>query len=135
MTAIVHSLTSMRLFRFVTVGVGAGLLFFVLSFLLVSAGMPPFPGSLLAFAIAFVFAYAAQHSWTFESRHGHRRSLPRYLTLQVACALFSAIVAHVAVRYFGMSPLAMSATTTLLGGAVSYVVSSLWVFPDKDGAE
>jgi len=132
MTAIVHSLTRMRLFRFVTVGVGAGLLFFVLSFLLVSAGMPPFPGSLLAFAIAFVFAYTAQRSWTFEGRHDHQRSLPRYLALHAASALFSAVVAHVAVRYLGMSPLAMSATTTVLGGAVSYVASSLWVFSDKD---
>jgi putative flippase GtrA len=131
----VQSLTSMRLFRFVTVGVGAGLLFFVLSFLFVSAGMPPFSGSLLAFAIAFVFAYAAQRGWTFEGRHDHRRSLPRYLALHVSCALFNGIVAHVLVRYFGMSPFAMSATTTVLGGAVSYVASRLWVFPDEDHAK
>ena len=120
-----------RLFRFFLVGGGSAGLFFVLTYLLATLGMPPFAASILAYAIAFVVAYTAQRGWTFGGRHAHSHSFPRYLALQVACALFSGVVAHAAVALFGMSPLAMSAVTTVLASAVSYVASSLWVFPDR----
>ena len=119
-----------RLFRFLVVGVGGAALFFVLAFLFVSAGLPPFAGSLLAYAIAFVVAYTAQRNWTFDGRHEHGRALPRYLVLQAGCAIFSGVVSHVAVSDFGLSPFAMSALTTVTASTVSYVLSSLWVFPD-----
>ena len=128
---MLRSILDLRLFRFVVVGVGAAGLFFILAYVLVVAGMPPFAGSMLAYAIAFVVAYTAQRGWTFGGRHAHSHSFPRYLALQVACALFSGVVAHAAVALFGMSPLAMSAVTTVLASAVSYVASSLWVFPDR----
>lgn len=121
-----------RLFRFVTVGVAAALLLFTLSWLLVSLGLSPFVGSLIAYAIAFVVAYGAQRGWTFGGQHDHARAMPRYLALQVGCALFSGLVSHVAVARFGMSPLAMSALTTVAASTVSYVLSSLWVFPVRD---
>jgi putative flippase GtrA len=122
-----------RLLRFLTVGVGAAGLFFLLTFLLVSAGLPPFIGSMLAYAISFVVAYLAQRGWTFGGRHDHSHSLPRYFALQLTCATVTGGVSHVAVNEFGMSPLAMSALATVLASAVSYVVSSLWVFPDREG--
>ena len=121
-----------RLFRFLTVGVGAALLLFVLSWLLVSLGLSPFVGSLIAYAIAFAVAYSAQRGWTFGGQHDHARAIPRYLALQVGCALFSGLVSHVAVARFGMSPLAMSALTTVAASTVSYILSSLWVFPVRD---
>ena len=37
--------------RFVAVGIGAAALFFVLSYVLVSMGMPPFAGSVVAYAV------------------------------------------------------------------------------------
>ncbi len=119
---------SPRLFRFVTVGVGAAALFFGLSWLLVSRGVPPFTGSVIAYATAFVVAYSAQRAWTFEGRHDHAQALPRYFVLQVGCALFSGVVAHFATSRLGMSPFAMSALTTVVASAASYVISSLWVF-------
>jgi putative flippase GtrA len=121
-----------RLFRFVTVGIGAALLLFALSWLLVSLGLSPFVGSLIAYAIAFVVAYSAQRGWTFGGQHDHARAMPRYLALQVGCALFSGLVSHVAVARFGMSPLAMSALTTVAASMASYILSSLWVFPVRD---
>lgn len=120
-----------RLFRFLTVGVGAALLFFVLSWLLVSLGLSPFIGSVVAYAIAFVVAYSAQRGWTFGGQHDHVSAMPRYLALQLGCALFSGLVSHLAVTRFGLSALAMSALTTVAAGAVSYVMSSLWVFPTR----
>ena len=121
-----------RLFRFLTVGVGAALLLFALSWLLVSLGLSPFVGSLIAYAIAFAFAYSAQRGWTFGGQHDHARAMPRYFALQVGCALFSGLVSHVAVAHFGMSFLAMSALTTVVTSTVSYILSSLWVFPVRE---
>ncbi|KUM24495.1 polysaccharide biosynthesis protein GtrA [Mesorhizobium loti] len=121
-----------RLFRFLTVGIGAALLLFVLSWLLVSAGLSPFTGSVVAYAISFVVAYSAQHGWTFGGKHDHATAMPRYLALQVGCAVFSGLVSHVAATRFAMPPLSMSALTTVTASAVSYVLSSLWVFPARD---
>ncbi|RVD16248.1 GtrA family protein [Mesorhizobium sp. M4B.F.Ca.ET.017.02.2.1] len=120
-----------RLFRFLVVGVGAALLLFVLSWLLVSLGLSPFVGSAAAYAIAFVVAYSAQRGWTFGGEHDHATALPRYLALQLGCAVFSGLVSHVAVARFGLSPPAMSALTTVATSALSYVASSLWVFPAR----
>ncbi|MDX8510298.1 GtrA family protein [Mesorhizobium captivum] len=121
-----------RLFRFLTVGFGAALLLFVLSWLLVSMGLSPFTGSVVAYAISFVVAYSAQHGWTFGGKHDHATAMPRYLALQVGCAVFSGLVSHVAATRFAMPPLSMSALTTVAASAASYVLSSLWVFPARD---
>jgi putative flippase GtrA len=118
-----------RLFRFLTVGASAALLLFVLSWLLVSLGLSPFAGSVLAYALTVVVAYSAQRSWTFGGQHDHGRALPRYIALQAGCAVFSGAVSHVSVAYFGMSAFAMSALMTVAASTVSYVLSSLWVFP------
>jgi putative flippase GtrA len=115
--------------RFVVVGVGAAGLLFFLSWLFVSSGMPPFAGSVLAYAIAFVAAYSAQRNWTFGGGHDHGHALPRYFLLQAGCALASGLVAHVAVASFGAPPFVMSAVTVAGASAVSYLGSMLWVFP------
>lgn len=129
--AVLQNLGGPRLLRFVTVGVGGALLFFGLSWLLVSRGLSPFTGSAVAYATAFVVAYSAHRSWTFEGRHDHAQALPRYFVLQLGCALFSGVVAHVAVSRFGMSPLTMSMFTTVAASAASYFLSSLWVFASR----
>jgi putative flippase GtrA len=116
--------------RFLTVGAGAAALFFVLTYALVSLGMPAFAGTVVAYAAAFITAYAAQRNWTFGGGHAHGRALPRYFLLQAGCALGSGALAHVAAERFQMSPLAMSALTTAAASVVSYLLSSLWVFAD-----
>lgn len=132
MGGALRGLIGPRLFRFATVGAGAAALLFGLSWLFVSFGLPPFAGSVFAYLIAFVVAYCAQRAWTFEGRHSHNQVLPRYLVLQLGCALFSGVVAHVAVTRFDMPPFAMSALATLAASAASYVLSSLWVFTNRD---
>jgi len=120
-----------RLARFITVGAGAALLLFALTWLFATLGLPPFAGSVLAYAIAFAVAYSAQRAWTFGARHGHGHALPRYFAVQLACALVSGLAAHIAVTRLGMQPLAMSATTTIAASAASYLLSLFWVFPDR----
>jgi putative flippase GtrA len=133
MTAMLQTAFRLRFVRFVTVGVGAAALLLVLSYVLASIGLPPFAAGLIAYAMAFVVAYSAQRGWTFGAAHGHGHALPRYFVLQAGCALLSGVLAHIAVDRFQMSPLAMSVLITAVASAVSYVVSSLWVFPDKPG--
>jgi putative flippase GtrA len=130
MKTVLQAAVRLRVVRFLAVGVGATLLFFVLTYGLVSLGVPPFAGAAIAYAVAFVIAYSAQRNWTFGGGHNHDRTLPRYFTLQAGCALGSGLLAHVAADKFQMSPLAMSMLTTATAGLVSYVASSLWVFAD-----
>lgn len=132
MTLGIRSLAGVRLFRFLVVGAGAACLLFVLSWGLVAAGFPPFPASVAAYGVAFAVAYTAQRGWTFGGRHGHGRALPRYFAVQLGCALLSGLVSHIAVTVFGASPLTMSAVTTIVASAASYVLSSRWVFPEGD---
>jgi putative flippase GtrA len=129
---MIRAVTGARLFRFAVVGVGAACLLFVLSFLLVSTGLSPFSASVLAYSVAFAVAYTAQRSWTFGDRHDHSNSFRRYLVLQAGCAIFSGVVSHAAVEWLGMSALAMSMMTTIAASGASYIVSSTWVFPDRD---
>ncbi|MFA6032343.1 MAG: GtrA family protein [Myxococcota bacterium] len=134
MSGLTRKFVSVRLIRFAVVGIGAALLFFALSWALVSAGLPPFVGSVIAYVLAFVVAYSAQRGWTFQGRHDHAHALPRYLATQLVCAAFAGLSAHVAVSIFSASPLVMSAITTVAASAVSYVLSSVWVFRDDQRA-
>ena len=129
---MIRAATGTRLFRFVVVGAGAAFLLFVLSFLLVSMGLSPFSASVLAYSVAFAIAYTAQRSWTFGDRQNHSNSFGRYLVLQAGCAILSGLVSHAVVEWLGMSPLAMSVLTTIAASGASYIVSSTWVFPDRD---
>jgi putative flippase GtrA len=118
--------------RFVIVGSSAALLLMALSWIFVAAGMPPFPGSALAYLIAFAFAYTLQRNWTFGARHSHRQAFGRYLTAQLASAVFSGLVAHATLRWLGLPVGAMSVATAVLGSAASYVLSTRWVFSDRN---
>lgn len=131
MSTVVRPIATQRLFRFLVVGFGAAALLFLLGYLLVLIGMPPFAASTLAYVLTFAVAYSAQRGWTFGAEHGHGSALPRYFLLQAGCALFSGLVAHITVTGFAMSPLAMSAITTVATSAASFVLSSVWVFPTR----
>lgn len=124
-------LSRSRLLRFVIVGVGAAVLFFALAFCFARLGMQPFLSSAIAYLIAFVMAYTAQRGWTFHGEQDHRTAFPRYLTLQLGCSAFSGLVSQIAVSGFGATPFAMSLVATLLTSAVSYMLSSRWVFAKR----
>jgi putative flippase GtrA len=134
MRPVLNRLAQLRLARFITVGTLAAGMLLALTWLLVSAGLPPFAGSITAYVLTFLCAYTAQRGWTFGGAHGHARALPRYFALQAGCAVFSGTVSHVAVTRYGLSPLPMAALTTVLTSAASYVLSLVWVFPSRSGA-
>jgi len=123
------SLTEM--WRFVCVGLGVAVLFMVLTYALVSHGVAPFWASVSAYVICFVVAYLLQRFWTFEAKHTHREALPRYLTLQVACAVLSGLVPQVAIDHFGATHLVPAGLAAFTAGVLSYVGSTLFVFPNR----
>jgi putative flippase GtrA len=128
MTLALRPALRSRLLRFVVTGAGAAALFVVLASLLAGAGMPPLLAGPLAYLIAFAFAYLTQRSWTFAAEQTHAVAFPRYLALQLGCAALSGAVSHVAVHWYGAAPLTMSLAAVLVTSAVSYVLSSRWVF-------
>ena len=108
----------------------AAVLLFALSYIFVArAGMSPFVASTLAYGIAFVCAYFAQRGWTFGASHSHGHALPRYLATQLVCALLAGVVSHLAVHGASATPIFMSVVSTAISSAASYLLTSLWVFP------
>ena len=123
-----RNLVSSRLLRFLIVGVGANLLLFVLTCLLLRSGVPAFFAGALAYAAAFGAAYLAQREWTFGGMHGEGSPLPRYVAAQLACAAASSLVGQVCADVFAATPPATSLAVTATAGAMSYLISSRWVF-------
>jgi putative flippase GtrA len=116
--------------RFVCVGVGVAVFFGFLTYALLSGGAPPFWASVFAYVICFVVAYLLQRFWTFEAKHPHREALPKYFALQVACAVLSGLVPQVAIDHFGATHLVAAGLAASAAGVLSYVGSTLFVFPN-----
>ncbi len=131
-SGVLHRIDATTL-RFLITGSSAAGLFFILSYVGVSAGLPPFAGTLLAYAITFVGCYTVQQAWTFQGRRRHTEALPRYLAVQIGCGLFSALLARLLVSLAGFAPLAMAAATTLASSSISYCLSRWWVFASSAG--
>jgi putative flippase GtrA len=91
-----------------------------LTYSLVSAGAPPFWASVLAYVICFVIAYLLHTFWTFEAKHPHREALPKYLALQVSCAVVSGLVPQVAIDHFGATHLVAAGLAALTASALSF---------------
>ena len=117
-----------RFIRFAIVGLGATLLLFTLTYVFSRLGMQAFLAGLVAYAIAFLMAYAGQRVWTFGGSHDHSHAFPRYLAAQLGCATASALVGHICFEVFASSPFWTSAAVTATSGVMSYLLSSRWVF-------
>jgi putative flippase GtrA len=118
-----------RMLRFACVGVGVAGFFMFLTYVLVSGGAAPFWASVLAYVVCFVIAYLLQRFWTFEAKHPHGEALPRYLALQVGCAVFSGLVAQVAIDHFGATRVVAVGLAAVTASLLSYAGSTLFVFP------
>lgn len=120
--------------RLIIVGTSAAGVFFALSYIFIAAGGPPFLSSIVAYGIAFVFAYTAQQRWTFGGQHAHGRAFPRYLAAQAFCALLSGLVSQTSASVFGAPPFVISASAMLAGSAASFLLVRFWVFSNHGQA-
>lgn len=117
--------------RFIIAGGFGMVLFFVLAYLFSIFGLAPFTASTIAYAICFVTIYLIHRNWTFSTSVPHGQALPRYLVVQLFCALGSGLVAHLLVVVFGLQPFAMSALTAVAASGISYFATSLWAFAER----
>lgn len=114
--------------RLIIVGVSAALLFFGLNYGFLSAGGQPFISSIVAYGIAFCFAYTAQQRWTFGGQHAHGRAFPRYLAAQLICAVLSGLISQLSAGVLEASPFTVSALSVVIGSAASFLLVRFWVF-------
>ena len=114
--------------RFVAVGVGGAVVLFAATYAFQRAGAAPIWGYALAYAIAFVFSYSLQRAWTFGARHSHNEAFPRYLVLQLGCATASALTGQALTNWTACPPILISAISTVIASALSFLGASLWVF-------
>jgi putative flippase GtrA len=119
-----------RMPRFVVTGLIAAAVFFAILFALLRDGLPPFPATLVAYALSFGVGYALQHGWTFGAQHPHHYSFPRYLAVQVGCCMACALLAHAALLA-GLPTLLLSVITAVATSIISFFASLLWVFPNR----
>jgi len=117
-----------RKVRFIVSGGGTTVLFVLLGWMFVQAGLSPFIGTLLAYVCAFAVGYMAQQFWTFSDTGPGWASLPRYIALQLGCGVFSGVLSHATANLIGLRPFFMSLTTAIVAGIISYLVSARWVF-------
>ncbi len=118
--------------KFLIVGITASLMYFLLAWLLISMTVRPGLAAILAFTVAFLFAYSTQRRWTFASTEAHSWLMPRYLVAQLFCMGASAAVAELA--HHGplhSNAVAVAAMSTVVSGALSYLLSSRWVFSER----
>ncbi len=120
--------------RFIVVGVAAALLFFLLVWLFIAAGLPPFAGGTLAYAIVFAAAYLTQRGWSFRWRHGHGHALPRYAVAQAFAAVMSGAMAQVATSVLGWPVGVAALLAACVASAASLLLSLFWVFPARPNA-
>ncbi len=118
--------------KFLIVGVAGSLVYFFVAWLLISLTVRPGLAAILAFTVAFLFAYSTQRRWTFASTERHSRLMPRYLAAQLLSMGASAAVAELAHHgSLHSSNVAVAALSTLVSGALSYLLSSRWVFSER----
>lgn len=119
-----------RFVRFIIVGGSCALLYFLLMWLCRGRfGLTPFLATVCAYCGSICVAYIFQHRWAFRSDTAHAVALPRYVLVQVACALLTAESTQAISHIYPQTPNWMlSGISTVLAACLGFVLSSLWVF-------
>ncbi len=131
MNLVLDKLTSAVGLRFIIVGLTMAVGYFLLFQGLHSVlGLSPLVTSILAYLISIVVSFALHRTWTFNSSLPMRRSLFRYVIVQLTCMALIAVTTHYIYVAFTLQGPAASLLATLVAGAFSFVFSLLWVFVD-----
>lgn len=118
--------------RFVAIGGACALLYFAICLVLSDVGnFSPFYASLSAYAVCFVIGYSSQRRIAFRSTASHRVTLTRYFIWHAFGATAISTAVEIAARSLALTPLAAALVSTVLCGAVSFCISSRWVFSDS----
>lgn len=119
--------------RFIIVGLLTAALYFIIFYALYSQfNIAPYVATIVAYSTSFGVAYFSHKIWTYQSNTSVRQSLPRYFLLQALCLSMTAGGTQLVYEVFKLNNLMISVLATLFAGAISFIVSSLWVFADVE---
>ena len=128
---LVDAVWSLRLSRFVLIGLASTVLYAVLAFVFAGTeGLGATGASVLAFALAAVFSYAGHKYVTFVSDGAHRLELPRFLVLSASGLAVAIALPGLLTEMLGMPAAIPILLTCLIVPVVNYVVLGRWVFRD-----
>jgi putative flippase GtrA len=118
-----------KMFRFAASGGTAAAVYFVAHYAITQVGLGTAAASLAAYCVAFPLGYLLQRTWTFEGAHQHRAALPRYLAVQVACALLTSVQMGGLGHILDAPDFILSGIATIMASGLSFVACQIWVFP------
>ena len=126
---LVEAAWSLRLSRFVLIGIASTVLYAVLAFVFAGMeGLGATGASVLAFALAAVFSYAGHKYVTFVSDGAHRLELPRFLVLSAIGLAVVSLLPAILSGLFGLPAAIPILLACIVIPAVNYVVLGKWVF-------
>lgn len=113
--------------RFLVVGGGTALGYFLLLLAADWLGLPPLFSHPMAYGLAFAVAYGLQRQWTFRAAAPHATALPRYLLTQLLCGCLAGILGHAA-QAADWPAVASAVAVTVAVSGLSFLLSSRWAF-------
>jgi putative flippase GtrA len=117
--------------RFVIIGGGCAVLYFAVCLALATLfDLSPFLASFGAYLICFWVGYSLQRGVTFRSKARHRVTLTRYAAWHLFGATAVSAATDVVASASVWDATYIALFSTLLCSAVSFFISSRWVFKD-----
>jgi putative flippase GtrA len=92
------------------------------------AGMPPVFAVSITYATGMVVSYLANRSFTFRHSGSARRSVPRFIALNIAGYGLNVAILAVFVERIGGNPLVVQLVATVVVATGIYLGMRFWVF-------
>lgn len=114
--------------RFLAVGGSATLLHYLIMFLALRSGLAtPGPASALGYSLSTLYNYWANAHFTFEGKHDHTRSFPRFLATALVGLGINQLILLTLIHLGVPVPVAqLLATGTVL--VWNYTINAIWSF-------
>ena len=115
--------------RFFLVGIVATLIHMIVAAILIASfSVPVFLSNLIAFLVAFLFAFSGHYIWTFRKKANLYRSLIRYFTISGTAFATNNLVLLGLVKSGRLSDMVSVILAALIIPLISYTASRLWGF-------
>lgn len=118
-----------RIAVFVTVGLGAAIVYFLSAMALLRIGIRPAAlASLVAYGISGVFSYLGHRLLTFQSDAPHRQALPRFVLVNIAGYLIAVVVPLLLTDVLNWPPLIATVLVCVAVPAMNFILLTMFVF-------
>ncbi|MGE6632286.1 GtrA family protein [Bacillus sp. NPDC077027] len=114
--------------RFCTVGVGNTLIDFGIFFILTACFVPYLVAQCFSYSAGMLNSYIWNRRWTFDvQKKADKWELMKFITVNLIASLFTFFVLYVSQKS-GVSLFVSKVMATIIGLAVNFIGSRLWVF-------